>query len=145
MVWILVKRLVSPGVQETYTLTRSGEDLCSDWNYGWVSVFRMDGGFSDMYVDVEEGEVLHLSFTGWFQELSGNPQYYSFCFYDMGSVSPIGVPDVEYVNDTYRLVTLEKYAFFMTPGLHRIDVCVYDPWIAFRDKDLSLTIEILIL
>ena len=143
-VWILVESPVSPGVQETYTLTRSGENLCSDWYYGWVSVFDMTGLFADMWVDVEEGEVLHLSFTGWFREPVA-AQYYSFCFFDVGTYGPIAVPDVEYVDDSYRLVTLEKYVFFMTPGLHRIDVCIYDPWIGFRDKDLSLTIETLVL
>lgn len=81
IVWILVESPVSPGVQETHTLTRSSEVICVDSSTGWESVFTLWGAAAGIFVDVEEGEILHLSFTGWFRE-PAHPQYYSFCFYD---------------------------------------------------------------
>jgi len=142
-VWILIDSPVSSGVKDTYTLTRTGEQFYDGWYSGWQSVFDLHGGLSGIWVDVEEGDVLYLSFTGNFWEPTF-PQYYSISFYDYGT-GVIGVPVVEYLDDIYRSVTLDSYVFFMDPGLHRIDVCMYDPPVGQRNKDLYLTIQVLVL
>ncbi|MFX1481423.1 MAG: hypothetical protein ACFFCI_25365, partial [Promethearchaeota archaeon] len=140
-IWILIENPVIPGVKEIYTHIRSNEEPF-DTSSGWVSVFMTTMGYIDMYIDVEEGDVVHLRFAGLFMKGGGGSRFRSFCFYDVSTVSPIGEPVVAYFEDSvlYRQVTLETYAFFMTPGVHRIDVCSYDPfglWTSVR----SLTIQ----
>lgn len=50
-----------------------------------------------------------------------------------------------YNGHIFSITKRDSYVFFMEPGTHRIDVCMYDPPFGQRNKDLYLTIQVLVL
>ncbi|MFX1281751.1 MAG: hypothetical protein ACFFA3_20550 [Promethearchaeota archaeon] len=147
MVWIQVKSPRIPGIKDTFTLTRTNEKIFVEMISGWESVMTFDLGLADMWVDLEVGDTLYLSFTGEFRE-PAHPGDYLICFFDYGTYSPIGDLITVYLDDTYREVSFEREVFSFAsqnPGIHRLDVCIYEPYMGIRNKNLEFMVQIIIL
>ncbi len=140
-VWLKVENPV-----KTYYLSTANEIICTTSSGGWRSVFDLDGGLGGIFIELEEGEALYLSFTGYFRE-PAFPGYYDISFYDW-AIGPIGIPLTVYLDDTYQSVTFVREVFspsYQIPGIHRIDVAIYDPQLGIRTKDRSLMVQIIVL
>jgi len=147
MVWILVESPRIPGIKETLVLTRASESILTEFASGWISVMTLDFWMADIWVDLEEGDMLYLTFTGEFRDpaFAGD---YDICFFDWTTLQPIGEPVTVYLDDTYREVSFEREVIsfaFRYPGTHRIDVCIYYTQIGIRNKNVDFMVQTIIL
>lgn len=146
-VWVLVKSPRTLGIKDTFTIARTGEYIFTDSASGWQSVITMDAGLANMWVDLEIGDTLYMSFTGEFQEPVW-PGDYLFCFFDYSTFSPIGDPINVYLDSSYIEISFQRDVFSFAsqnPGNHRLDVCIWQPFFGIRNKNIEFIVQVIVL